>query len=196
MKKIIATTAIAAAISAGMLTTNASASSVNWDAIAQCESGGNWHINTGNGFYGGLQFTLSTWAANGGSGNPANASRSEQIRVAENVLASQGIGAWPVCGPRGYTYSSSSTGSGSAPQRSSVVQSTPKVYKPSKPHTESSTVKIKGGFMYLVKSGDTLSGIGAKFGENWHKLYKDNKKVIGSDPNLIYPGQALHIELN
>jgi nucleoid-associated protein YgaU len=57
-------------------------------------------------------------------------------------------------------------------------------------------VKIKGGFMYLVKSGDTLSGIGAKFGENWHKLYKDNKKVIGSDPNLIYPGQALHIELN
>ncbi|OCB34599.1 resuscitation-promoting factor RpfE [Mycobacterium malmoense] len=75
--------------------------SVNWDAIAQCESGGNWSINTGNGFSGGLQFTPSTWHANGGSGSPAGASREEQIRVAENVLHSQGIGAWPVCGRRG-----------------------------------------------------------------------------------------------
>ncbi|OBF08388.1 resuscitation-promoting factor RpfE [Mycobacterium sp. ACS4054] len=75
--------------------------SVNWDAIAQCESGGNWGINTGNGFSGGLQFTSSTWHANGGSGSPQNASREEQIRVAENVLHSQGIGAWPVCGRRG-----------------------------------------------------------------------------------------------
>lgn len=75
--------------------------SVNWDAIAQCESGGNWSINTGNGFSGGLQFTPSTWHANGGSGSPQNASREEQIRVAENVLHSQGIGAWPVCGRRG-----------------------------------------------------------------------------------------------
>jgi len=75
--------------------------SVNWDAIAACESGGNWSINTGNGFAGGLQFTQSTWRANGGSGSPANASREEQIRVAENVLRTQGIGAWPVCGRRG-----------------------------------------------------------------------------------------------
>ena len=75
--------------------------SVNWDAIAQCESGGNWGISTGNGFSGGLQFTSSTWHANGGSGSAANASREEQIRVAENVLRSQGIGAWPVCGRRG-----------------------------------------------------------------------------------------------
>ncbi len=75
--------------------------SVNWDAIAQCESGGNWGISTGNGFAGGLQFTSSTWHANGGRGSPAGASREEQIRVAENVLHSQGIGAWPVCGRRG-----------------------------------------------------------------------------------------------
>lgn len=75
--------------------------SVDWDAIAQCESGGNWGISTGNGFSGGLQFTPSTWRANGGSGSPANASREEQIRVAENVLHTQGIGAWPVCGRRG-----------------------------------------------------------------------------------------------
>ena len=76
-------------------------SSVNWDAIAQCESSGNWGANTGNGFAGGLQFTQQTWSAFGGSGSPANASRSEQIRVAEKVLQAQGIGAWPVCGSRG-----------------------------------------------------------------------------------------------
>jgi hypothetical protein len=75
--------------------------SVNWDAIAQCESGGNWAINTGNGYSGGLQFTPGTWWANGGWGSANNASRDEQIRVAENVLYSQGIGAWPVCGRRG-----------------------------------------------------------------------------------------------
>ena len=79
----------------------ASADSVNWDAIAQCESGGNWAINTGNGYYGGLQFTPGTWRANGGSGMPNQASREEQIRVAENVLRTQGIGAWPSCGGRG-----------------------------------------------------------------------------------------------
>lgn len=70
----------------------------NWDGVAQCESGGNWGINTGNGYYGGLQFSQSTWAANGGQGSAHNASKEEQVRVAENVLNTQGAGAWPVCG--------------------------------------------------------------------------------------------------
>ena len=82
-------------------TGTANADTVNWDAIAQCESGGNWSTNTGNGVYGGLQFKQATWSANGGVGNPATASREEQIRVAENVLRTQGIKAWPVCGKRG-----------------------------------------------------------------------------------------------
>ncbi|MFC3298385.1 LysM peptidoglycan-binding domain-containing protein [Arthrobacter agilis] len=69
----------------------------DWDALAQCESGGNWGINTGNGFSGGLQFTPSTWAGFGGQGLPQNASREQQIAVAENVLAGQGWGAWPAC---------------------------------------------------------------------------------------------------
>lgn len=78
---------------------NASADSgVNWDAIAQCESGGNWSANTGNGFSGGLQFKQATWTANGGVGTPHQASREEQIRVAENVVRNQGLGAWPSCG--------------------------------------------------------------------------------------------------
>ncbi len=68
-----------------------------WDRLAQCESGGNWGINTGNGYSGGLQFAPGTWAAHGGTGSAHNASRAEQIRVAERVRASQGWGAWPAC---------------------------------------------------------------------------------------------------
>jgi resuscitation-promoting factor RpfC len=70
----------------------------NWDAVAQCESGGNWHANTGNGEYGGLQFKPATWAQYGGAGNPAAASREQQIAVANRVLAEQGLEAWPKCG--------------------------------------------------------------------------------------------------
>jgi resuscitation-promoting factor RpfC len=70
----------------------------NWDAVAQCESGGNWHANTGNGEYGGLQFKPGTWSQYGGVGNPAAASREQQIAVANRVLDDQGLDAWPKCG--------------------------------------------------------------------------------------------------
>jgi hypothetical protein len=96
--------AITAALAVALLTISApraNADTVNWDAIAQCESGGNWSTNTGNGFYGGLQFKPSTWASHGGVGSPAAASREEQIRVAERVLATQGLKAWPKCGAYG-----------------------------------------------------------------------------------------------
>ena len=92
-KKTAWLAAIAGALAFTSLTVSAAtanADSVDWDAIAQCESGGNWSTNTGNGFYGGLQFKPSTWASNGGRGHPAMASRAEQIRVAENVLRTQG----------------------------------------------------------------------------------------------------------
>ncbi len=72
-----------------------------WDRVAGCESGGNWGINTGNGYHGGLQFSQGTWAAHGGgefAPSANQASREEQIAVAERVLATQGRGAWPVCG--------------------------------------------------------------------------------------------------
>lgn len=68
-----------------------------WDALARCEAGGNWGINTGNGYYGGLQFNLGTWRAHGGTGLPSEASREQQIAVGERVRASQGWGAWPSC---------------------------------------------------------------------------------------------------
>jgi hypothetical protein len=82
----------------------ASSSGVNWSAIAACESGGNWAASTGNGFYGGLQFTEQTWLGYGGGryAPSANlATPAQQIAVAQRVLAGQGIGAWPVCGARG-----------------------------------------------------------------------------------------------
>lgn len=68
-----------------------------WDRLAQCEAGGNWHINTGNGYYGGLQFSLGSWQGVGGSGLPSDASREEQIARGEMLLARQGWGAWPSC---------------------------------------------------------------------------------------------------
>ena len=81
-----------------------SAGGADWNAIAACESGGNWSISTGNGFYGGLQFTQQTWLGYGGGQYAASANLatpSEQIAVAQRVLAGQGIGAWPVCGAGG-----------------------------------------------------------------------------------------------
>lgn len=81
----------------GLATGTASAAPHNWDAVAECESDGNWSIDTGNGYYGGLQFSQSTWAANGGTDSPHTASKAEQIRVAENTLQTQGPGAGPIC---------------------------------------------------------------------------------------------------
>ncbi|MCW2649277.1 MAG: Transglycosylase domain protein [Mycobacterium sp.] len=101
MHKALIVAAFAGALfaaSVAVSTPPASANMVNWDAVAQCESSGNWSTNTGNGFYGGLQFLPSTWNENGGVGFPHRASREEQIRVADRVLRTQGIGAWPVCG--------------------------------------------------------------------------------------------------
>jgi len=105
MKRTLKLAGLAAAATATILTAApANADSVNWDAVAACESGGNWSINTGNGYYGGLQFAPGTWSGHGGGEFASSAhlaSREEQIAVAERVLRTQGIGAWPVCGRRG-----------------------------------------------------------------------------------------------
>ncbi|WP_282779256.1 transglycosylase family protein [Nocardia sp. CC201C] len=95
---LAAVTSALVAVPFGLSASASAAPTHNWDGVAQCESGGNWGINTGNGYYGGLQFSHSTWVANGGTGYAHQASKAEQIRVAENVLQTQGVGAWPVCG--------------------------------------------------------------------------------------------------
>ena len=98
IKKAIITATVTAAGALAMITPAANAAdTATWDALAQCESGGNWNINTGNGFYGGVQFTQQSWNGVGMSGSPASASKAEQIEAAERLLAVQGWGAWPAC---------------------------------------------------------------------------------------------------
>lgn len=86
-----------------MAATANAATDGEWDQVARCESGGNWAINTGNGFYGGVQFDYGTWLAHGGGKYAPRAdlaTREEQIAIAEKTLSAQGWGAWPVCSAR------------------------------------------------------------------------------------------------
>lgn len=102
-RRVFAATAMAGslvAVSTALVTGAAHGDAVNWEAIAQCESGGNWAADTGNGDYGGLQISLPTWDANGGtewSALPSSASPQEQVLVAQRIMATQGPGAWPRC---------------------------------------------------------------------------------------------------
>ncbi|MEV0737058.1 transglycosylase family protein [Streptomyces sp. NPDC050549] len=192
---------------------NASAATASeWDTVASCESGGNWSINTGNGYYGGLQFSASTWAAYGGTAyaSTANqASKSQQIAVAEKVLASQGKGAWPVCGTglSGATYSggsSSSSSSSNSSSKSTTERSTSNTTasrsaeRPAAKKTVSTPTgkKVKkGDGEYKVVKGDTLSSIAEKHKVKggWQQLFKLNKSII-DDADFIYPGQQLHLK--
>lgn len=120
--KVAVTSAIMGGAGVALAGHAAAAPDSDWDKLAQCESGGNWGINTGNGFHGGLQFSESTWRAHGGgqyAATPEGASREQQISVAEKVLATQGWGAWPSC--------SSHLGlhSGSTPRTESATYTTP-----------------------------------------------------------------------
>ena len=159
-------------------TANAAPDSV-WDKLAQCESGGRWNINTGNGYYGGLQFSPRTWRAFGGTGMPHQASRAEQIAVAERTLAAQGWNAWPSCsrkmGLRGYAAEPNRVRA-SAP----VAAAAPAAPAPS------------AGGNYTVRSGDTLSRIAARNGTTWQALYAQNRDVL-SNPTVLRVGQSLTV---
>jgi LysM repeat protein len=179
--RVIARTALAGAVAGAPLVTmvpaaNAAADST-WDKLAQCESGGRWDINTGNGFQGGLQFTPSTWRAFGGTVYaPAAhlATRVEQIAVAEKVLAKQGWNAWPSC--------SKKVGAGGGATDRGVPSQTVRLSSPTKATT--------GG--YVVRSGDTLGSIAAanKVAGGWKGIVAKNPALVGN-PNLIIPGQRL-----
>ncbi len=180
----------------------AAADSAVWDRIAQCESGSNWHINTGNGYYGGLQFAASTWRAFGGTAyapTADRASKDQQIAVATKVQRAQGWGAWPTCSARAGASGSAPAASaaGSAP---SATNSAPSATKEA-PSTSSRTPERSAEHTnrsssrgdYTVRAGDTLSGIAARHGTSWRQLYAANKSVIGADPHLIVPGQRLEL---
>ena len=175
---------------------------VNWDAVARCESGGNWKINTGNGYYGGLQFSRATWNGYGGQKYAARAdlaSRSEQIAVAEKVLRGQGIGAWPVCGKKGGSAKKSS-GPAAAEKRSGAKKAAPRRPATKRAAPERATTLVApqprtGTGTYLVRPGDTLSEIAVaqRVDGGWRALHERNRAVVGDDPGLIFPGQRLRL---
>ena len=194
---------------------SASAPASTWDSLAQCESGGNWGINTGNGYAGGLQFTPGTWAAHGGTGSAANASREQQIAVAERVQASQGWGAWPACaaklGLTGGAIAPQSTPKSLAPAsvpapakvpakvpapKSAVPKVTAKAAAPkaaAKAPRHVATVALSGQ-SYTIQSGDSLSKVAEKFNiaGGWQLLADANAATI-SNPDLVFPGQVLQL---
>jgi len=165
-----------------------------WDRLAQCESGGRWNINTGNGFSGGLQFTPSTWKAYGGTGSAHNASREQQIAVAEKVLAGQGWGAWPSCSkkvgasgkaqPNKTVLAKAKPAPKAAPQPAAAAPAAPAV--PAAP---------KNGADYTVAAGDTLSKIATtqSVPGGWKAIFDRNADVI-SNPNLLKVGQPLDLK--
>ncbi|GHD15042.1 transglycosylase [Streptomyces violarus] len=186
------------------------ATSSEWDAVAQCEAGGNWSINTGNGYYGGLQFSASTWSGYGGTkyaSTADQATKEQQIEIGEKVLAGQGKGAWPVCG-KGLSNASgggsSSSDSGSSSQQSTESRETeqqPASRSDERPAAKKTVTtptgkKVKkGDGEYKVVKGETLSSIAAdeKVEGGWEKLFQLNKDIV-ADANLIYPGQQLHLK--
>ena len=167
------------------------ATTATWDRLARCESGGNWHINTGNGYYGGLQFSYGTWLSNGGgkyASRADKATKREQIAVAERLLRNRGWAPWPACSRKlGLDRADAKgTPSGTATASRSKAR---KVSTKAQPVT----TRRASGKVYTVRRGDTLSGIAARkqVPGGWHRLYKINKRTIGSNPGLIHPGQRL-----
>ncbi|GGP37777.1 MULTISPECIES: LysM peptidoglycan-binding domain-containing protein [Streptomyces] len=188
---------------------SASAASVaTWDAVAQCESGGNWSINTGNGYYGGLQFSQSSWAAAGGTQYASRAdlaTKGQQIATAEKLLAMQGPGAWACAGAGNLSAGGASpnvdtSGSSAAPKKAApkaTTKAAPAPKRESAPASrgESRPAPVKtGDGEYKVKAGDTLGSIAAAHGVKggWQKLFELNKDVV-KDANLIYVDQQLHL---
>ena len=182
-----------------------------WDRVARCESGGNWKISTGNGYYGGLQFSGSTWRAYGGkryAGQAHRASRSEQIAIARRVLAGQGAGAWPTCGRKaGLTRSNGKASRKATPSSNPGANSrtfdSPKKSKNSakkkasnsddaKEKAKKPTSKSKKSVR--VKRGDTLGKIAKRHHVRggWKALWKMNKRRIRS-PHSLKIGQMLRI---
>jgi nucleoid-associated protein YgaU len=183
---LAATALVVGGVVAGAAPAQAAPTS-SWDRIAACESGGNWHINTGNGYYGGLQFSMGTWRAHGGSGNPASASKSRQIAVAERVLSNQGWGAWPTC--------SSRAGLHGTPVRH-VTSHKAKAHKKVS-HAASRTVHIASVTAskrtVAVRSGDTLVRVAqrAHVRGGWKRLAAANPQL--ANPNVLRVGQRLHL---
>ncbi|GGZ62518.1 hypothetical protein GCM10010371_22440 [Streptomyces subrutilus] len=181
-----------------------------WNKVAACESTGNWQINTGNGYYGGLQFSQSTWRAFGGTAYAARAdlaTRDQQIAVAEKVLRGQGPQAWPQCGGSAGLSRSGPAPAGvpkaptAAPKQQAAqahAQGGQGVKAPAQP---SGAPRPAGNPVaanpYVVAAGDSLSAIATRqrVEGGWQALYETNRATVGGDPDLIFPGQRLTLRI-
>ena len=172
--------AVAAGTPLALAGTASAAPESAWDKLAQCESGGDWNINTGNGYYGGIQFNASTWKAYGGRGMPYQASKAEQIAVAERTLAAQGWNAWPACsrkmGLRGHSADPGNTAAPTAKKASATA----------------ATSKKAAGGNYTVKRGDTLSRIAKAHGKSVSALLSANRGAV-SNPHVLKVGATLSV---
>ncbi len=223
LKRTIALAASTAVAVGGSVALAAPAqASTVWDAVAQCESGGNWSINTGNGYYGGLQFSASTWKAFGGHQYASNAhlaTKAQQIAIAQKTLAVQGPGAWPTCSKKaGLTKANGGANAAApapakaetkkaAPVKAETKKAAPKKAETKKAAPKASTQKTApkrattvksvattGKRFITVKAGDTLSQLAATHGVQggWKTLWSLNQAEI-SNPDLIFVGQEIAI---
>ncbi|MCX5380205.1 transglycosylase family protein [Streptomyces sp. NBC_00091] len=199
---------------------DAQAASVDtWNKVAACESTNNWQINTGNGYYGGLQFSQSTWREFGGTAFAARAdlaTKAQQIAVAEKVLKGQGPRAWPACGPQAGLSRSGpapavdtrpSTKPAPEPSAKPAAKPAPQAPKdriqPTKATTPAPvTMPRPTGTSvlpnpYVVAPGDSLSTIAAEqhLEGGWQALYETNRSTVGGNPNMIFPGQRLTLRV-
>ena len=223
IRRTVAALAIGGAAAAAAAPAANAAPASTWDALAQCESGGNWATNTGNGFYGGLQFTQQSWNGVGMSGSPMNASREQQIEAAERLLAQQGWGAWPACSSKlglsgnatpSYTdpgaaqqevapqaqaqQSYSEPVQEAAPAAPAPTTQAPAQEAPAAPVQEAAPAAqapaVTVAGTYTVQSGDTLSGIAAQLGvAGGYQAIAAANTDVVYNVDLIFPGQVLNI---
>ncbi|MFI0988472.1 transglycosylase family protein [Streptomyces exfoliatus] len=182
-----------------------------WEKVAACESTSHWSINTGNGYFGGLQFSQSTWERYGGTHyapRADQASKDQQIAIAERVLKGQGPGAWPSCGPRaglarggdapdiapGGTAAKAPAG-GNAVRPASLPGQRALPAQPARDASPTSVPTVRE--MYTVTPGDSLSKIAReeRVQGGWKRIYDANRSVVGTDPDLIHPGQRLTLRI-
>lgn len=191
----IARMAVAGAVVAAPMALAAPANAADWDSLAECESSGDWTANTGNGYYGGLQFDPSTWSAYGGDEHAANAndaSREQQIEIAEKVLDAQGANAWPGCTEQqDWTSGSTEDTTESTPDEEATYEVASAEEQPAEEQQEQVPTQAPEGD-YTVQVGDTLGKIGEKFGVDHHSVFEQNADLL-EDPNMIFPGQQLSI---
>lgn len=182
-----------------------------WEKLADCESSSHWQINTGNGYFGGLQFSQSTWERYGGTHYAPRAdlaSKDQQIAIAERVLKGQGPGAWPACGPRAGLHrgdggpgdgpATDGPGTGGPSTQTERVRPLAQAALPvqrTKPASPTTVPTVRE--MYTVEPGDSLSKIARDehVRGGWPRLYEANRTVVGGDPDLILPGQRLTLRM-